>query len=91
MENQLVRSGSFFNPSYCAEAGSWKLEAGSWKAYLPMKFLRCKKMSFQNIFFSNVFNYYTYSDVFLADSVDLPDISDFFADILTFFHGGWEN
>ena len=35
--------------------------------------------------------YYTDSDVFLADSVDLPDISDFFADILTFFHDGWEN
>ena len=28
--------------------------------------------------------YYTDSDVFLADSLDLPDISDFFADILTF-------
>ena len=23
--------------------------------------------------------------------MDLPDISDFFADILTFFHDGWEN
>ena len=32
--------------------------------------------------------YYTDSNVFLADSVDLPDISDFFADILTFFHDG---
>ena len=31
------------------------------------------------------FDYYTDSDVFLADSVDLPDIWDFLADILTFF------
>ena len=45
---------------------------------------------------SNKFNdgknasaYYIHSDVFLADSVDLPDIWDFFADILTFFHDGW--
>ena len=29
-------------------------------------------------------SYYTDSDVFLADSVDLGDISDFFADIFTF-------
>ena len=35
--------------------------------------------------------YYTDSDVFLADSMDLSDISDFFADILTFYHNGWEN
>ena len=34
--------------------------------------------------------YYTDSNVFLADSLDLPDISDFFADILTFFQNGWE-
>ena len=34
--------------------------------------------------------YYRDSDVFLADSVDLADISDFFADILTFFQNGWE-
>ena len=34
--------------------------------------------------------YYTDSNVFLADSVDLPDISNFFADILTFFHDGWK-
>ena len=33
--------------------------------------------------------YYRDSDVFLADSVLLPDILDFFADILTFFHDGW--
>ena len=29
--------------------------------------------------------YYTDSDVFLTDSVDLADISDFFADIWTLF------
>ena len=30
--------------------------------------------------------YYRDSDVFLADSVNLADSSDFFADILTFCH-----
>ena len=32
--------------------------------------------------------YYKDSDVFLADSVDLADISKIFADILTFFQDG---
>ena len=32
--------------------------------------------------------YYTDSDVFLVDSVDLADISEFFADIFT-FHRDW--
>ena len=44
-----------------------------------------KKSFRENSFVSS---YYTDSDVFLADSVDLADISDFFADILTFFHDG---
>ena len=33
--------------------------------------------------------YYTDSDVFLADSVDFADSSDFRADSWTFFHDGW--
>ena len=36
-----------------------------------------------------IISQYIDSDIFLADSVDLADISDFFADILTFFHDGW--
>ena len=32
--------------------------------------------------------YYRDSDVFLADSVNLADSSDFFADISTFCHDG---
>ena len=39
-------------------------------------------------FFLNTFSYYRDSDVFLADSVNLADSSDFFADILTFCHDG---
>ena len=40
------------------------------------------------IFVKKKLGYYIDSHVFLADSVDLADISDFFADILTFFHDG---
>ena len=33
--------------------------------------------------------YYRDSDVFLADSVDLADISDFFPEYVDFCHDGW--
>ena len=49
----------------------------------------CLILRFKKIFyFWSVFSYYTDSDVFLAESVDLADISDFFADIFT-FHRDW--
>ena len=35
--------------------GGWV--GGGGGAFLSLKFFRCQKMSFQNIFFSNVFNY----------------------------------
>ena len=52
-------------------------------SHLPYYPLICNHTMNLNLFFPQI-RYYTDSDFFFSDSVDLCDISDFFADIVTF-------
>ena len=68
-----------------------------WQSEIPKKLTRycfLLKRHFFSFCFQVCLTYPGYcrdSDVFMADSVLLPDISDFFADVLTFFHDGCYN